>query len=755
MALSLDRNPTHGFRDRAEALAVVKRTRSMFVTRFCLLAFALSSASTRADFPYFEEIGREIPGMVHPGMGGFAAADFDGDGREDLAIAGTAGDTVIQIIGKTSNGIGIKQAIVLDNPFFVRALARSVENAPELYLLGMDDKLRQFSGWPLEQVRVTDLGLLSGLAAMAIGDIDNDGADDLVVVDGMDGNFIRVFDLATGAIRWTLPNDGGTSVFLRQLDADPALEIVVDGLEIRIIDGATQALEWSFQDGWYSCCLAAGRFLATGGEQVAVARGGGQDISVIRSNPFSIAWTSSRFAIGAMAAVDVDADGLDELVLGQTQWGGLEILNGAEGRLLYSFAKGGYGVSAVSGVNFSGSGRASIAYSPSTTYFEGDELFRMIDGLTGVTQWEMLNDRAGSYSTVALSDLNGDGRLELVFGSTGGDYTYGAISQMDAMTGVLQWQTPPHPQATSEFPYSLNIRGLELARRNGRSPLIIAAGDDYPRGRVTAVDSETHVVQWEVGSATAGPLLNRPVSQISMFDIDSDGNDEILVCTVDTGWGLNPVNVSVFSGENGALLWTSPGLDGGNVPSCADLQVGLVSDAGDPQIIAVLPSSLEAFNGLTHAHSWSLPVAAKGAALIEFGDSGRELAWFSGSVLRFHDAATRNYLRQLNVGAAISAVLALGSDSHQMLVAANGRLMIVDGVGGSVLATSEYMGVGLGDRNQLAAENLGGGSWLVGAGSEAGVFRILLRVSDEIFTGNFDAATGAAMSVIPAKSGGA
>lgn len=716
----------------------------MLAIRSFLVALAFASVSVSASFPAFEEIGREIPGMVNPGMGGFAVADFDGDGQEDIAVPGTAGDTVIQIIGQTSNRIAVKQAIVLESPYFVRVLARTVENEPQLFLLGMDDKLRQFSGWPLEQVRVMDLGSLTGLAAMAIGDIDNDGVDDLVVVDGMKGHFVRVFDLATGAIRWTLPNDQGTAVLLLQLDADPALEIVLDGFQIRVIDGATQALEWVFDNGWHACCLVAGSYLETGGQQFAVARSGGNDVSVVQSNPFAFSWTASRPRTPAMATIDVDDNGSDELVLGQDQWGDLQVRNGPDGQLLRTFPNGGHGINAISGVRLSRTSRPSIAYSPNSVNSEKRALFRAIDGLTGATRWEILNDRGGSHSSVATSDLDGDGSLELLFASTGADYVYGTISQIDAMTGILQWQSPEHPPATSNFPYSFTPTDLGLARRQGRSPLIIATGASHTLGRLTAVDSQTHAVQWEVGAATSGPLLNRPVSQASIFDIDSDGNDEIVVCTVDAYWGINPVSVSVFSGENGSLLWTSPGMDGGSfpiAPSCNDLLVAILSETGSPQIIVVLPTSVEAFDGLTHEHTWSLPVAANGATLIESGQAGREIALFSGSVIRFHDAATRGYLRQLDVGAPVSSVFALGSNIHELLVAASGRLMIVDGVSGGVLATSEYMGTGLGDRNQLAAQSLGGGSWLVGAGSEAGVFRILLRMRDEIHAGNFDGDT--------------
>ncbi|WP_423927413.1 hypothetical protein, partial [Dokdonella sp.] len=433
----------------------------------------------------------------------------------------------------------------------------------------------------------------------------------------MKGNFVRVFDLDTGAVRWTLPNELGTSVLLLQLDADPALEMVLDGFQLRVIDGATQALEWVLDEGWHTCCLVAGSYLGPGAQQFAAARRGGSDVSVVRSNPFAFVWTAYRPRVPAMGTVDVDGDGSDELVLGQDQWGDLQVRNGSDGQLLRTFPNGGYAINAISGARISGAARESIAYSPSMAISEQHELFRVIDGLSGVTQWEILNDRAGAYSSVALSDLNDDGRPVFLFAATGAGSVYGAISEMDAMTGNHQWQSPPHPPATTNFPYSFNPYGLGVARRQGLAPLIIAAGSSHSDGRLTAVDGESHGVHWEIGAASTGPLLQRPISQMTIFDIDSDGNDEIFVCTIAAHAGIDPVSISAFSGENGAQLWTSPGMDGGGfpfLPACKDLLVGVFGDNESPQIVAVLPASVEAFDGLTHEHTWSLSVAAEGAA---------------------------------------------------------------------------------------------------------------------------------------------
>src|SRR5690606_22763494 len=41
---------------------------------------AIATAAT----PQLHELGRLVPGFEQPGIGGFAIADFDGDGRDDL-----------------------------------------------------------------------------------------------------------------------------------------------------------------------------------------------------------------------------------------------------------------------------------------------------------------------------------------------------------------------------------------------------------------------------------------------------------------------------------------------------------------------------------------------------------------------------------------------------------------------------------------------------------------------------------------------
>jgi hypothetical protein len=165
---------------------------------------------------------------------------------------------------------------------------------------------------------------------------------------------------------------------------------------------------------------------------------------------------------------------------------------------------------------------------------------------------------------------------------------------------------------------------------------------------------------------------------------------------------------------------------------------GHFDDGASQLIVAVLPTSLRAFDAGTHLLAWTLPVAADGASLLADGVDGREFVVFSGSTLTFFDGATRTELRAFNVGGEVRAVREL-RDIHALLVAAGGKLLVLDGASGSIEASTDFLGNGLGAANQLAIEDAGGGSYLVGAGSDVGAFRYRVELGDAIFANGFDA----------------
>jgi hypothetical protein len=71
-------------------------------------------------------------------------------------------------------------------------------------------------------------------------------------------------------------------------------------------------------------------------------------------------------------------------------------------------------------------------------------------------------------------------------------------------------------------------------------------------------------------------------------------------------------------------------------------------------------------------------------------------------------------------------------------VAAGGRILLVDGVSGSTLQSSDYLGTGLAAGSRLAVHDAGGGTFLIAAGGGDGVFRFRLTLGEQVFTDGFE-----------------
>lgn len=694
-----------------------------------LLSMLCALQPALAGVPSIEEFGRTIPGLVYPGFGGFTVADFDGDGKEDVVVPASNGSAMFIVIGRTETGIGVKQSVLFPDGYFTRVFVCEVEGAPHLFVLNQQGLLREFSGWPLTQIHSVDIGT-TGFPAMAVGDIDADGRLEVVVVDSDRGNFVRAYDLASGTLRWSLPQMHATNVMLLQLDADPALEIVLDGYPVRVIDGATQATDWSYEDFYIARGLASGRFRQGGGTQFVANFSA--TLRAFQSEPFAPIWGAQTQGAGALGAVDLDRDGFDEIIEGEQQWGAVNVYDVGSDQPRLRIPHAARGTIAVAGVDLNGEGPLAIAFSPGYATDSEDEVFGLVDGVTGAPLWEWSNAEPGANAPVLLGDL-GDGSRKLVYASQGSTHVTGVISQLDAATGTREWRSPPE-RPTVIGTYSFWPTALQLARRKDETPSIVAAGSRVG-GHLVAIDGRSHEVLWHI--TAEGPLRDRRVSQAVAFDSNDDGDDEIATCTKHAY--DNNVRLSMFSGRSGQLLWESPDMRVGiGAESCRGIASGRFEPSRNPLVVALLPDSIVAFDSLTHERAWTLPWVADGLTLLEQGEHGREFVTFAGSTLRFYDATTRALRRQFDLEAPVLAVRQLARDIHHLAVAAGGRLLIVDGISGDVLASSEFLGVGLGDGNHLAAEDLGGGSWLIAAGSEAGVFRLFARLTDAMFSDGFD-----------------
>ncbi len=681
-----------------------------------------------AGTPGLTELGRLVPGFQEQSRARFAIADFDGDGRDDIIVSGANGTALFQVIGQEAGGIVVKQAVLVPDTRLARVLALHTGGAPELVTVSTDGVVRRFAGWPLAEVQMFDIGE-TDVAAAALADIDNDGAVELLAGFGLWNRGLRVHSLATGELRWSLGDFETWDILPTQLDADPALEIVVASTPGWVIDGATQATDWSYKDGFGSY-LARGHFQTGGGGQFVAARDWDL-LMVFQSAPWSPVWDVPLFDIDAIAVADLDGDGIDDIIEGDGQWGSVNVFDGASHALRLEIPHEGQGIAAVAAWDPDGDGEAGIAFSPRSADWIDNELFRFADSLGGSTLFAMYNDEPGPYQRIALGP-NTPGQHSLVYPYSGQfQFDAGGWVQLDAVTGQRQWRSPVPED--SDDPFAMAPRGAVRARGTGSMPQLVLAGEVMPgNARFVALDANTHVVLWVRDSTTSATLAGRRV--IDMVEVDLGSSRAIASCLAsDEGKRL-----FLMDAASGAPLWQSVAMSGEEGP--CSIMAGRFSVGAAPLLVAVLDNSLRAYDANTHLLAWTLPGPLDGASLLERGANGREFVVFEGSQLRFHDAASRALLREFDLGAPISAVRQVGNDIHRVVVAAGDRLVLMDGLNGSVLQVSDYLGSGLAKGNQLAISDQGGGYCLIGVGSEGGVFRYRLYVGEGIFADGFEIA---------------
>ena len=219
----------------------------MLVSKLLLAScIATCTRLATAGLPELIELGHHVPGMLQPGYAGLVVGDFDGDGLDDIVVPGLGGGAVLNVIGQRAGAIAIKQTVFVPGEagYIVRVMRVSAPGTPEILTVSENGQARRYAGWPLAEVDVVDTGV-SPVSSAAVGDIDNDGQFELVLGSDFFPPQLHVHALADGAMLWERETGDVGDVLLAQLDGDPALEIVTASVPGLVLDGATQAVDWS------------------------------------------------------------------------------------------------------------------------------------------------------------------------------------------------------------------------------------------------------------------------------------------------------------------------------------------------------------------------------------------------------------------------------------------------------------------------------------------------------------------------------
>lgn len=701
------------------------------VTSAGLLAFSMAVADPVAG-PRFVELGHHLDSFYSAAAGRFAHADVDGDGIDDLIFSAYSQGSLLLVLGKKADAtLGFKQADPIDEGQAVRTLAWQAEGVPHILLVGNNGLARDFSGWPLRQQR--QLPIATGAVAAAVGDIDANGAAELVV---LTSSSLLAYRLSDGHLLWSTPASNNVDLALAQLDADPALEIILGGgVPGRVLDAATRAIDWEYIDG-FGPRIATGRFAAGGGTQW-VAINGWASYSVYRAAPWSPLWSgTTSHDIGALAAGDIDSNGRDVILYGDGQWGGLHVIDPNTRLERFYISSSGYGSTAATAVDLDGDGRKEIAFT-SAGNSPRDPIIVVADSTDGAVKWSY-KPADGAYIASGIADVNGDGREEVVAASPSSQGN-GTISIFDALTGETVWRSSSAYIGNANEPFYMSVKHVAFRdRAAGLGKDIVLAGTSSNSGRIIVLNGLTREVSLQVGFYSTGPMDSEGIKGLHLYDYNADGVDDFIVAVEALTTGTQGTRLRVLSGTDGTPLWTSVTMNTG----FAQINGVLLADAPNgkqgKQLIAVLPGSLRSYSSETGLLNWTLSVQNSGAAYIANGVAGAEFIVYDENRMRFYDAADRSFLREMTMPTPLRSVVSLNGKVTQLIVAAAGKLLLVDGAIGQVLTETANLGPLPMSGATIATSPLGESTSLVAFGSSAAFYRHRIELTDRIFNSSFE-----------------
>jgi hypothetical protein len=239
----------------------------------------------RRDGTFIDPVSFDVPG----GAADLAVADFDGDGRSDLAVTNDVAGTVTLLHGVPGS---FRKGVVWPvgrSPRFVRTGDFNADGNADLVVsidrLNYDRELMVLLGngdgafqWPVP----APLAVSGGAGRIAVADFNADGLADLVVTNAMgtvsvlhgigDGTF-------TQAVRYPLaatPNVGGVDLTVGDVDGDGLTDVLAstsDGRHVSVLrnrgDGSLQPFA-AYAVGYRPRALATGDFNGDGRLDVAV-----------------------------------------------------------------------------------------------------------------------------------------------------------------------------------------------------------------------------------------------------------------------------------------------------------------------------------------------------------------------------------------------------------------------------------------------------------------------------------------------------
>jgi hypothetical protein len=239
--------------------------------------------------------------------------------------------------------------------------------------------------------------------------------------------------------------------------------------------------------------------------------------------------------------LDVNADGKDDLVVGEGQWGSIVAYSTVTGQSLFSWPNADSGVSGLALGDLDGASGLEIVFGAGLDSTGRDSL-NVFDANTGAQEY-VSGDESGPHSSLLHLDIEGNGSKEVVFATLESESGYEGsnLVVLDAGSGLELRRRASVLEPWGNNP-GLSMSPIEIDG-DGISEIVVASGMFYD-GVVAVIDGVSLADRWRV--TLPGTSVIHAVAKLRF---NGDAIDDVVVAA--------PNRFIVLDGRNGTELYRS------------------------------------------------------------------------------------------------------------------------------------------------------------------------------------------------------
>ncbi len=503
------------------------------------------------------------------------AADVNGDGKPDLVVANSNGNTVSVLLGNGNGTFHAQETLLAGaKPVALAVADVSGDSKPDIVVANdLSNTLSVLLGngngtFQAQQTFATGKGPTS----VAVGDVNGDGKPDIVVAN-YNGNTVSVL-LGNGNGTFQAQQTFATGTYpvavkFADVNGDGKPDIVVANnlsstVSVLLGNGnGTFQAQQTFPCGAYPQSLAIGDVNGDGKADLALTNNSSGTVSVLLGNGNGTFQASRFFATNlgtnSVELGDVNGDGKPDLVVANFGNNTVSVLlgNGNGTFQAQQMFAAGFGPSAVALGDVNGDGKLDLAIADE----DSDTVNVLLGNGDGTFQTQKSIPTGAGPVAVVAGDFNGDGKTDLAIAN----YESDSVS-------VLLGNGNGTFQAQQTYTTGLRPQALAVADVNGdgKPDLVVA---DFLGSTVSVLlgnGNGTFQAQ-ETFATGAYPQA------LAVGDVSGDGNPDIVVAN----YSGNSVSVLLGNG-NGTFQTQHTFATGGGPFSVA---IGDVNGDGNPDLV--------------------------------------------------------------------------------------------------------------------------------------------------------------------------